>query len=157
MDLDTDTETERRKDAETMTSNEQAERLGPSDFLHLLTVNGRLFETEAETPCRRHASASPDRDLWFSPFRDREQAARMCQSCPFMGRCGYNAVVSRATHGVWGGEILPGDKPVELEPIYARLLEQFEARRSIELGHAPSPSLPAASPRRRARSSTNAA
>ncbi len=144
-----------------MTSSEQGARLGPSDFLHLLTVNGRLYETEAQTPCRVHTAVTQGsrlgRDLWFSPFRDREQAARMCQACPFLGRCGYNAVVSRATHGVWGGEVLPGDKPVDLEPIYARLLAQFEARRPIELGNAPAPSLPAASPRRRARSGENAA
>jgi WhiB family transcriptional regulator, redox-sensing transcriptional regulator len=146
-----------REEADTMTSSEQGARLGPSDFLHLLTINGRLYETEAQTPCRVHTAVNEGRDLWFSPFRDREQAARMCQSCPFLGRCGYNAVVSRATHGVWGGEVLPGDKPVELEPIYARLLAQFEARRPIELGNAPAPSLPAASPRRRARSGVNAA
>jgi Transcription factor WhiB len=78
-----------------------AERwLGPSDLRFLLTIDGRLFETEAATPCR----VNTDGDLWFSPFRDRIRAARQCQGCPFVGRCGYNAVVSRATHGVWGGE-----------------------------------------------------
>src|ERR1700742_3183582 len=86
-------------------------RLGPSDLHSLFTVEGRLFETEEDTPCR----VSPG-DLWFSPFRDRERAARQCRQCPFLGRCGYNAVAARATHGVWGGEILPGDKPSELEP-----------------------------------------
>lgn len=136
-----------------MTSSEQAARLGPSDFQHLLAVGGRLFETDAATPCRLHRG----RDLWFSPFRDRERAARLCQSCPFLGRCGYNAVVSRATHGVWGGEVLPGDKPTELEPIYTRLLEQFELRRAVELGLAPAPPLPSTSPRRRSRSDSSAA
>lgn len=140
-----------------MIGAEQAARLGPSDFQHLLTVGGRLYETEAITPCRQHRNPSHGRDLWFSPFRDREQAARMCLDCPFLGRCGYNAVVSRATHGVWGGEVLPGDKPGELEPIYARLLTQFEARRTTELGHAPAPKMPSASPRRRARSDSSAA
>src|SRR5438105_4669178 len=90
-------------------------RLGSSDLQALFTVEGPLFETEEQTPCRVSTG-----DLWFSPFRDRERAARQCQQCPFLGRCGYNAVASRATHGVWGGEILPGDKPSELEPIYAR-------------------------------------
>jgi WhiB family transcriptional regulator, redox-sensing transcriptional regulator len=144
-----------------MTSSEQTPRLGPGDLHHLLTVGGRLFETDASTPCRAHSACDTTpfkgRDLWFSPFRDREQAARMCQDCPFIGRCGYNAVISRATHGVWGGQILPGDKPVELEPIYTRLLAQFEARRAKELGHAPAPTLPSASPRRRARPEPSAA
>lgn len=140
-----------------MTSAEQAARLGPSDFQHLLSAGGRLFETEASTPCRVHTDPAKGRDLWFSPFRDREQAARMCQDCPFLGRCGYNAVVSRATHGVWGGHILPGDKPGDLEPIYARLLAQFEARRAQELGNAPAPRMPNASPRRRARPASSAA
>lgn len=81
----------------------------------------------------------------------------MCLDCPFLGRCGYNAVVSRATHGVWGGHVLPGDKPGELEPIYASLLAQFEARRAIELGNTPAPKMPSASPRRRARPDSIAA
>jgi WhiB family redox-sensing transcriptional regulator len=139
-----------------MDSAEHAARPGPSDFQHLLSVGGRLFETEAVTPCRRETT-SYGRDLWFSPFRDREQAARMCQECPFLGRCGYNAVVSRATHGVWGGHVLPGDKPGELEPVYDCLLEQFEARRAVELGHAPAPEMSSASPRRRARPESKAA
>jgi hypothetical protein len=90
--------------------------------------------------------------LWFSPFCDRERAARQCGQCPFLGRCGYNAVAARATHGVWGGEILPGDKPAELEPIYGRLLAQFEQRRPVELGDAPAPPMPAYRMRRRRRS-----
>jgi hypothetical protein len=122
-------------------------RLGPSDLLPLFTVEGRLFETEDDTPCRVDTAS----DLWFSPFRDRERAARLCQQCPFRGRCGYNAVASRATHGVWGGEILPGDKPAELEPIYARLLTLFDQRRVIELGDAPAPPIPNHRLRRRRR------
>jgi WhiB family transcriptional regulator, redox-sensing transcriptional regulator len=123
-------------------------RLGPSDLHSLFTVEGRLFETDEATPCR----VSTAGDLWFSPFRDRERAARQCQQCPFLGRCGYNAVAARATHGVWGGEILPGDKPADLEPIYARLLAQFEQRRPVELGDAPAPPMPAYRMRRRRRS-----
>lgn len=131
----------------TALSTEAERRLGPSDLHYLLTIEGRLFETEAATPCR----VNTDGDLWFSPFRDRIQAARQCQGCPFVGRCGYNAVISRATHGVWGGEVLPGDKPAELEPIYARLLAQFEERRAVELGDGPAPALPGHGPRRRRR------
>lgn len=133
-----------------MTAPEQAPRLGLSDFQYMLVFGGRLFTTEAKLPCHFIA---PDDDLWFSPFRDRERAARQCKSCPFLGRCGYNAVASRATHGVWGGEVLPGDKPAELEPIYARLLAQYERRRGAELGGAPTPPLPVQSPRRRQRRS----
>jgi len=58
---------------------------------------------------------------------------------------------------VWGGHILPGDKPGELEPIYASLIAQFEARRTLELGDAPAPQLPNTSPRRRARPQSRAA
>jgi hypothetical protein len=123
-------------------------RLGPGDVHSLFAIDGRLFETEEDTPCR----VNTDGDLWFSPFRDRERAARHCLACPFLGRCGYNAVAARATHGVWGGEILPGDKPGALEPIYARLLAQFEQRRRLELGDAPPPPLPDHRMRRRRRS-----
>src|SRR5262249_12914872 len=70
-----------------------AARLGPSDLAHLLTVGGRLFLTEASTPCKE--GDGDRKDLWFSPHRDREQAARRCLACPFLGRCGYNAVISR--------------------------------------------------------------
>ena len=79
-------------------------RLGPSDLAHLLTLGGRLFMTEASTPCKDDVGGN---DLWFSPHRDREQAARRCLDCPFLGRCGYNAVISRATHGVWAGRCCP--------------------------------------------------
>jgi WhiB family redox-sensing transcriptional regulator len=128
---------------------DRARRLGPSDLHSLSTVEGRLFETEEDTPCR----VSTAGDQWFSPFRDRERAARLCRQCPFLGRCGYNAVASRATHGVWGGEILPGDKPSELEPIYVRLLNQYGERRPVELGDAPAPPMLAFRMRRRRRSS----
>ena len=123
-----------------------------AELRDLMTVRGRLFETDVPTPCR----VNKDGDLWFSPFRDRERAARQCMSCPFLGRCGYNAVASRATHGVWAGEILPGDRPAELQPIYARLLTQFEQRRETELGHAPPPELPDHTRRRRRRRVTPA-
>ena len=91
-----------------MTSN-HSPRLGATDLP--FEVQGRLFETDAATPCR-----VMDSELWFSPFRDRERAAKHCMACPFLGRCGYNAVASRATHGVWGGQVLPGDFPGLLDP-----------------------------------------
>jgi hypothetical protein len=131
-----------------MSTTVTAARLGQSDLAHLLTMGGRMFLTEASTPCKEDAG---DNDLWFSPYRDRERAARRCLDCPFLGRCGYNAVISRATHGVWGGEVLPGDKVAELEPIYSRLLDQFEQRRAVELGNTPPPPLPKHVVRRRRR------
>jgi WhiB family redox-sensing transcriptional regulator len=131
-----------------MTTTVTAARLGQSDLAHLLTLGGRMFLTEASTPCKEDLGGA---DLWFSPHRDRVQAARRCLDCPFLGRCGYNAVISRATHGVWGGQVLPGDKAAELEPIYARLLDQFEERRTVELGDAPPPPLPKDVVRRRRR------
>src|SRR5262245_33368529 len=94
-------------------------RFGLSQLPQFLATGRPLFISEEATPCRTGPDA--ERDLWFSPYRDRERAARQCQQCPFIGRCAYNAVAARATHGVWAGEILPGDKPPELEPIYARL------------------------------------
>ena len=124
-------------------------RLGAGELQRLLQVDGRLFETTATTPCRINYGAG--HDLWFSRFRDRERAAKQCMDCPFLGRCGYNAVASRATHGVWGGQVLPGDFPGLLEPIYEQLLEQFENRRATELGDAPAPALPGVDARRRQR------
>lgn len=121
----------------------------------LASSTERLFHTDAVTPCRNGPDA--ERDLWFSPFRDREQAARQCLECPFLGRCGYNAVTSRATHGVWAGEVLPGDFPALLKPIYERLLAQFEQRRSIELGQTPPRPRPDVDTRRRRRRPTAAA
>ena len=58
-----------------MTSADPAARLGPGDSQHLLTVGGRLFKPESLPPCRRETNRPDGRDLWFSPFRDREQAA----------------------------------------------------------------------------------
>lgn len=125
-------------------------RLGAGELQRLLHTDGRLFETDAATPCR--VSFKSGEDQWFSPFRNRERAAKQCLDCPFLGRCGFNAVATRATHGVWGGQVLPGDFPSLLEPIYDRLLAQFEQRRSVELGDAPAPALPAVDARRRQRS-----
>ncbi len=100
-----------------------------------------------------HKIALIDHELvWLlDTHQSRPLRARQCRQCPFLGRCGYNAVLSRATHGVWGGKVLPGDKPAELERIYARLLEQFERRTPIELADAPVPQLPDVTARRRRR------
>ncbi|MBY0441359.1 MAG: WhiB family transcriptional regulator [Mycobacteriaceae bacterium] len=97
---------------------------------------GRLFHTDHDLPC------SKDPELFFNPHQKRRAIAQ-CAHCPFRGRCGYNAVATGATHGIWGGVILPGDYPKQLRLIYARLAKQFEQRRHIELGHAPTAPLPA--------------
>src|ERR1700694_6065800 len=128
-----------------MTSTDSPLSRGVSELQLTLTIDNRLFHTDEKLPCLMGApdsQADAERDLWFSPFRDRERAARQCLDCPFLGRCGYNAVISRATHGVWAGEVFPGDRAPELEPIYERLLVQFERRRPLELGDAPPPPLP---------------
>jgi WhiB family redox-sensing transcriptional regulator len=113
-------------------------------------VDGRPFETDAITPCRQ-TRPGPDNDLWFSPFRDKIHAIRACRECPFIGRCGYNAVVNRAQYGVWGGISLPGSDstPESLEDTYIYLLAQFERRRPIELGDLPAPRKPSTVARRR--------
>jgi WhiB family transcriptional regulator, redox-sensing transcriptional regulator len=87
----------------------------------------RLFHTNGYLACRK------DPELFFDP-RKRNRAIRECADCPFRGRCGYNAVAMGATHGIWGGMMLPGDYPHLLRPMYARLSQQFEQRRTIELG-----------------------
>jgi WhiB family redox-sensing transcriptional regulator len=106
-----------------------------NDFEQEIEV--RIFHTDAATPCRTN---DPRRsrnglDLWFSPFKDKVFAVRACQRCPFLGRCGYNAVAGRESHGVWGGVALPGGKGKidDLEAAYEYLLRQFERRRPVEL------------------------
>lgn len=95
----------------------------------------RLFQTGHELPCHE------DPDLFFDPRRMRT-AAKKCADCPFRGRCGYNAVAMGATHGIWGGVILPGDYPRQLQRVYARLVAQFEERRCVEVGDIPVAALP---------------
>ena len=117
--------------------------------------DGRLFHTSEPTPC----SGSPrNGDLWFSPFKDRIHAVRACQACPFLGRCGYNAVAAHEEYGVWGGLSLPGDRatPELLEKAYRYLLAQFEHRRVAELGDLAVPVRPVPNARRR-RASTGPA
>nr|WP_068873873.1 WhiB family transcriptional regulator [Mycobacterium marinum] len=87
----------------------------------------RLFHTNEDLPCRQ------DPELFFDPPK-RRRAIAQCEDCPFRGRCGYNAVVTGATHGIWGGVSLPGDYPRELKPLYGFLAAQFEQRRHHELG-----------------------
>ncbi|GAB4663648.1 WhiB family transcriptional regulator [Mycobacterium avium] len=87
----------------------------------------RLFQTNQALACRE------DPEMFFNP-RTKHRAIKRCNECPFRGRCGYNAVATGATHGIWGGVMLPGCFPQELKPIYARLAEQFEQRRQAELG-----------------------
>ena len=87
----------------------------------------RLFQTSQDL------AGQEDPELFFNP-RTKHGAIRRCAVCPFRGRCGYNAVATGATHGVWGGVILPGAQPRQLKPLYARLAAQFEQRRQAELG-----------------------
>jgi WhiB family transcriptional regulator, redox-sensing transcriptional regulator len=100
-----------------------------------LPADVRIFQTCDDLPCNE------DPDLFFDPRR-RNRAIARCAGCPFRGRCAYNAVATRATHGIWGGVMLPGHYPNLLKPIYARLAEQFQQRRRIELGDAPVAPLP---------------
>jgi WhiB family redox-sensing transcriptional regulator len=98
----------------------------PSDSSRL-RAEVRLFNTEQDLACRE------DPELFFNPNRKSRAVAR-CAECPFRGRCSYNAVASGATHGIWGGVSLPGHYPAQLALVYARLAEQFEARRQGEIG-----------------------
>jgi len=88
----------------------------------------RLYYTDQPTRC------ADDPELFFDA-RAHRRAIAICQTCPFRGRCGYNAVAVGATHGIWGGIMLPGDYPHKLAPIYAQLREQFNQRRDQELRH----------------------
>lgn len=100
-----------------------------------LRADVRLFHTAEPMPCL------DDPDLFFDP-RARRRAIALCVQCPFRGRCGYNAVAAGATHGIWGGILLPGAYPAQLAPLYAQLRAQFDERRREELGEAPVTPLP---------------
>ncbi|CDO11487.1 transcription factor WhiB [Mycolicibacterium cosmeticum] len=116
----------------------------------------RLYRTDQPTPC---TDSSRDGDRWFSPFKDRIHAVRACQACPFIGRCGYNAVAAREEYGVWGGLSLPGDRstPELLEHAYRHLLAQFERRHITELGESALPAMPDPYARRRQASANHTA
>ncbi|MCV7191369.1 WhiB family transcriptional regulator [Mycolicibacterium brumae] len=116
----------------------------------------RTFVSTQRTPCQAKPPAESDA-LWFAVDTKYRRAEKMCSSCPFIGRCAYNAVVSRATHGVWAGQVLPGDKLTALEPIYERFLEIFKSRAAVELGGAPLPPLPDVASTRRSRRGAAAA
>jgi WhiB family redox-sensing transcriptional regulator len=100
-----------------------------------MRANVRLFHTSHPLPCHT------DPELFFNPHK-KHTAITQCADCPFRGRCSYNAVAVGATHGIWGGVILPGDYPQQLQPVYARLAAQFEQRRHTELGDIPVAPLP---------------
>jgi WhiB family redox-sensing transcriptional regulator len=93
-----------------------------------LAVHGRLFQTDEHLPC------AADPDALFNP-RTQRRAATQCSACAFRGRCGYNAITSGATHGIWGGVIFPGNHPSKLLAIYNRLSEQFNQLSQAELGY----------------------
>ncbi|WP_204806047.1 WhiB family transcriptional regulator [Mycobacterium riyadhense] len=100
-----------------------------------MRANVRLFHTTQNLPCQQ------DPELFFNPHK-KHRAITRCADCPFRGRCGYNAVATGATHGIWGGMILPGDYPRQLRRVYSRLAAQFEQLRQEELGDAPVAPLP---------------
>ena len=94
----------------------------------------KLFVSDEPTPCQ--SVDQDDIEMWFgNEIGGRDLAVMACQACPFRGRCSYNAVAVRATHGIWGGIELPGDRARRLTPVYERLLLQFEERRQIEIGN----------------------
>lgn len=104
--------------------------------------NPRWRQTLRVLPDARRRASLPDHPAFGLPRRPRvvlqprtkHRAIKRCNDCPFRGRCGYNAVATGATHGIWGGVILPGAQPKALKPVYARLAAQFEQRRRTELG-----------------------
>lgn len=100
-----------------------------------LRADVRLFNTSQDLACQE------DPELFFDARR-RHSAVKQCAECPFRGRCGYNAVATGATHGVWGGVILPGNYPQELKPVYAFLTAQFQRRRRVEIGDVHAAPLP---------------
>lgn len=109
-----------------MATTPSARTARPSDSSRL-RAEVRLFHTEQDLACREEP------ELFFNQNR-RSRAVARCAECPFRGRCSYNAVASGATHGIWGGMSLPGLYPTQLAVVYKRLAEQFEARRSGEIG-----------------------
>lgn len=112
------------------TTSSASEEKATWSRLQVDPIDVRLFSTEAKVPCH-------DRTDLFFDARSYTKARQWCASCPFRGRCSYNAVATRATHGVWGGMVLPGSYPKRLEQIYGQLAEQFERRRVQELGDIP--------------------
>lgn len=97
-----------------------------------------LFRPAQPPPCSESELWVAEGDAWFHDGRYartvREAAIEVCADCPFRGRCAYNAVASGATHGVWAGIELPGDRPKRLAAYYALLLAKFEERRAEEIG-----------------------
>ena len=91
----------------------------------------KLFVSDEPTPCQ--SVDQDDIEMWFgNEIGGRDLAVMACQACPFRGRCSYNAVAVRATHGIWGGieleerrQVEVGDVPVE--PLAAD--EHFMRRR----------------------------
>jgi WhiB family transcriptional regulator, redox-sensing transcriptional regulator len=102
----------------------------------LLEPPSYQFVPDKPTPCHgNHA----DPETWHN-YRRPGRAIAICKTCPFIGRCGYNAVAAGATHGVWAGVQLPGVASAARHAAVAqKLLDQFDRRRRVELGNAPLP------------------
>lgn len=124
--------------------NSSAQTARAEPRLSTMRAKVRLFVTDQPTPC------ADDPELFFNP-RAQRRAAALCQTCPFLGRCGYNAVTVGATHGIWGGIMLPGDYPAKLAPIYTHLVDQFQQRRHAEISTMTTDLPPGHAPRRRPR------
>src|SRR5690242_2930896 len=97
-----------RNDTMTTASTPPARTLARPDSSFHSRPDVRLFATDQPLACRQ------DPELFFDPPK-RRRAIKLCAQCPFRGRCGYNAVATRATHGIWGGIQLPGHFPDQLK------------------------------------------
>ena len=63
------------------------------------------------------ACAGMNHELFFPPVGQTTREARIaCANCPVQGECLEFAVVTKQTHGVWGGA-----DPKERKEIYDRL------------------------------------
>lgn len=57
---------------------------------------------------RAACASGHDPDMWFDPSR-REQARRVCDTCPVRLECLQEGLGNRRNEGVWGGvELLRG-------------------------------------------------
>ncbi len=128
-------------DADTDVDSEVTTRRRVPTAAEMRLPKADLFRPPTPPPCSESELWVRDPDAWFHDGRYsrtiREAAIEVCADCPFRGRCAFNAVASGATHGVWAGIELPGDRPKKLAAYYALLLAKFEERRAEEIGEQP--------------------